>query len=82
MQLEIGELRPRHAHGLARIVERTASTEPDEGLFRQLISYDLDEYASRIFQTTTAFPVSSYEQLEVDSPNRRAYKRKGGKLIS
>lgn len=53
----------------------------NEGLFRQLIGYNLDDYAARIFQTSSAFPVNSYEQLEVDSPNRRAFKMRGGKLI-
>lgn len=53
----------------------------NEGLFKQLINYDLDDYAARIFMTTPDFPVSSYRQLEVDSPNRSAFKRHGGKLI-
>jgi len=52
-----------------------------EGLFRLLVSYDLDEYAVRIRSTTPAFPVSSYDQLQVDSPDRRAFKRHGGKMI-
>jgi feruloyl esterase len=52
-----------------------------EGLFKLLISYNLDDYVARIRNTTAAFPVSSYDQLQVDSPDRRAFKRHGSKMI-
>lgn len=53
----------------------------NEGLFRKLLAYDLDDYITKLFATTPEFPVNSVTQLEVDSPDRSAFKQRGGKLI-
>lgn len=53
----------------------------NEGVFDIVIHLDPAEYWRRIHNTTAAFPVSSFDLLEVDSPDRSAFRDHGGKLI-
>jgi feruloyl esterase len=53
----------------------------NEGLFRKILGYDLQTYANQVYATTAAFPISSVDLLDVDSPDRSHFRRHGGKLI-
>jgi hypothetical protein len=53
----------------------------NEGVFDIVTHLDQAEYARLIHNTTSAFPVSSFDLLEVDSPDRSAFREHGGKLI-
>lgn len=53
----------------------------NEGLTKLMMSWNLDDYVASLHATTTAFPVSSYDLLQVDSTHLNAYRSHGGKMI-
>jgi len=53
----------------------------NEGLTTIMLNYDLDAYYASLFNTTTAFPVSAYDQLQADSTDLSQFKSNNGKMI-
>lgn len=53
----------------------------NEGVFKEILTYDLNTYAQEIYATTSAFPVSTVALVDVDSPDRSAFRNRGGKLM-
>jgi len=53
----------------------------NDGLANITMNIDFDTLARSIFGTTPQFPVSDTTLLNMDNPDRRPFKRHGGKLI-
>jgi len=53
----------------------------NDGLANLIMNYDFDTLAASIFGTSTAFPRSDTDLLNVDSTDLSAFKANGGKLI-
>lgn len=53
----------------------------NEGLFRIMMSWNLDDYVASLHATTTGFPISSYDLLQVDSTDLKLFRSGGGKVI-
>lgn len=70
---------------LSTVLAPTPPTSPAptaaEGLTKIMLNYDLDAYYASLFNTTVAFPVSSFDQLQADSTDYSKLKGRKGKLI-